>query len=200
MIKFTDSEQSRCFFISDSHFSHRKIIEYCNRPFATAEDMDREMIKRWNAKVRKNDNVFFLGDFCFGRDSIDPSIFLAQLNGNIYFIKGNHDHIERLASCPSGIRGFWDILNITINAQKIVLCHYPMISWQGKEDKAWMLFGHCHNSYQAPDDQLSYNVGVEWINYTPISFTELGQIMTPKREKFLKKQQEREEAKNGAQR
>lgn len=193
--KFTDSPHQRFFWISDPHFSHRKIIEYCKRPFATSEEMDEAMISRWNSKVRPNDITFCLGDFAFGRDSIDPSLFLNRLNGKIYFVQGNHDKLDRLAVASNKIMSFHQILNVSVNGQHIVMCHYPFVSWEGKEGGSWMLFGHCHNNYQAPDDWASYNCGVEFNNYEPISFAELQAIMKPRVEKFQKFQQERE-AKN----
>lgn len=196
--KFTDSVQQRCFWISDNHFSHKKIIEYCNRPFSTAEEMDEEMIKRWNAKVTKADIVFFLGDFCFGRDSIDPSLFLSRLNGKIYWVVGNHEKLDRIAVASNGkIMGFHQILNISVNHQNIVMCHYPITYWEGREGGAWMLFGHCHNSYQAPDHTLSWNCGVELNNYEPISFGELQKIMEPRKIKFNEFKQQREANKGG---
>lgn len=53
------------FFTADTHFNHANILEYTNRPFLNVEEMDLEMIYRWNSVVRKNDLVFHLGDFAF---------------------------------------------------------------------------------------------------------------------------------------
>ena len=81
----------KTWFISDTHFNHENIIKYCDRPFASKEEMNQELIKRWNNTVSKNDIVWFLGDFALGGREECKSL-LAQLNGEIRMIRGNHDH------------------------------------------------------------------------------------------------------------
>lgn len=39
------------FITSDTHFSHVRISELAGRPFATVEEMDAELIRRWNALI-----------------------------------------------------------------------------------------------------------------------------------------------------
>ena len=41
----------KIYFTSDNHFGHEGVIRFDNRPFASVEEMDAEMIRRWNAKV-----------------------------------------------------------------------------------------------------------------------------------------------------
>lgn len=77
--------------ISDTHFYHKNIIDYCNRPFASVEEMHKELIKRWNNTVAKDDIVYHLGDFAFGSKEQVAEI-VGQLNGRIRLIMGNHDH------------------------------------------------------------------------------------------------------------
>lgn len=36
---------SEVFLIGDPHFWHRNIIRYCDRPFATVEEMNEALIK-----------------------------------------------------------------------------------------------------------------------------------------------------------
>ena len=77
------------FFTADTHFKHTKILEYTNRPFNDVDEMDSEMIYRWNSVVRKNDVVFHLGDFAFA-STLDVELLLRKLNGNFQFVPGNH--------------------------------------------------------------------------------------------------------------
>lgn len=39
------------FVTSDTHFNHARIIELAGRPFSTVEEMDAELIRRWNETV-----------------------------------------------------------------------------------------------------------------------------------------------------
>lgn len=57
------------FFISDTHFSHARILEFESddgRPvrsgFSSVEEMDEAMIERWNSVVGPKDKVYHLGD------------------------------------------------------------------------------------------------------------------------------------------
>ena len=35
-------------FTSDTHFGHAKIIEYCDRPFANVQEMNKKLINRYD--------------------------------------------------------------------------------------------------------------------------------------------------------
>ncbi len=52
-------------FTSDSHFGHKSVIRFCDRPFKDLRAMELEMITRWNRRVGINDTVIVVGDFCF---------------------------------------------------------------------------------------------------------------------------------------
>ena len=43
------------FFTADEHYGHTNIIKYCDRPFASVEEMDAEIIKRHNDLVGPQD-------------------------------------------------------------------------------------------------------------------------------------------------
>ena len=56
---------SKIFFTSDLHFGHENVLRFDSRPFATVEEMDSELIRRWNAKVGRGDLVYVLGDMIY---------------------------------------------------------------------------------------------------------------------------------------
>ena len=80
------------FFTSDPHYHHANIMKYCSRPFTSVEEMDEELIKRWNSVVTKSDTIYILGDLIFTKDPAEAVRITTQLNGKIILIKGNHDH------------------------------------------------------------------------------------------------------------
>ena len=69
-------------FISDTHFGHQNIIKYADRPFLDIDEMDKEMIKRWNKVVHANDTVWFLGDLSCHRSKRYMKKVLKKLKGH----------------------------------------------------------------------------------------------------------------------
>src|ERR1700678_3730056 len=106
------------FYISDTHFDHAKIITLCNRPFANVDEMNETMVQRWNSVVTSEDTVHFLGDFAWKRHSY----WAGQLNGHIIFYKGNHD---------KGLAAHEEYVEMQDGEWKLVLFHYPIVSWNG---------------------------------------------------------------------
>ena len=50
----------KTYFISDLHLGHANCIRFDNRPWESSEEMDTEIIRRWNRKVRKEDHVYVI--------------------------------------------------------------------------------------------------------------------------------------------
>ena len=152
-------------FISDTHFGHRKIIEYCNRPFKDVGHMDEVMIANWNNKVGQNDIVYHLGDFALNKD---PEKYLRRLNGQKFLIRGNHDKRPRV---DHGWANIWDYRELRHEKQNIVLCHYAMRVWNKSHHGAIMLYGHSHGNLPGTDQSL--DVGVDCWNYSPTSLEDI---------------------------
>lgn len=161
------------FFTSDTHFGHANIIKYSKRPYKTVEEMDAELIANWNSVVKPEDRVFHLGDLAFASEARTMRI-LEQLAGQKFLCFGNHDKAARRSP---GIQRYFSWchdyheLNETIDGRsvKVVLCHYPFISWNGMRRGSYMLHGHCHGSLRYPFTGRIMDVGVDPQNLYPIS-------------------------------
>ena len=95
--------RTKDFVISDWHFGHYNIIKYCNRPFESVEEMNDVMIQRHNARVRKNDRCWVLGDI--GSPGADKLTHIVEkLNGHKILIKGNHDRYSNTTYYQMGFK------------------------------------------------------------------------------------------------
>ena len=174
------------YFASDAHFLHRNVIKYDNRPFDNVEQMTEQLILNWNSVVSNDDEVYYLGDFGLGSEDKLFNI-LQRLNGRIYYIFGNHDKVVKKSKRMLG-RFIWakELAEITIpdtdtpRGQKIVLCHYAMRVWNKSHHGAWHLYGHSHGSLPEDPNSLSFDVGMNCINYTPISYDQVKERMKNK--------------------
>lgn len=142
------------YYISDNHFFHKGVIERMeNRPFNSLEEMHDYMIKQWNSRVKRGDEVVILGDFSFGNTEQTLDI-LRQLKGKKYLIVGNHD--KWLKKYDNEKHHYFRLIapyhEMNDNKRKVILSHYPIFCYNGqfrnKDGKftTWMLHGHIHNS------------------------------------------------------
>ena len=178
-----NSNDVNLFFTSDTHFWHSNIIKYCNRPFMDIEEMNEEIIKRWNDKIENDDLVFHLGDFAFCGPSQYKTL-LERLNGKITLVLGKYDWRNIKEGYMSKFNGIYQQLRIKVDDQRIYLNHFPFLCYEGSWRGVWQLFGHVHsgpynNGGGLDDPRLKmllpgqYDVGVDNNNFTPISYKEL---------------------------
>lgn len=171
-------------FTSDTHFGHRKILEYTNRPFSSVEEMDKALIDNWNQKVASKDEVYHLGDVGLTSPGTLRKI-LDKLNGKIYLVRGNHD--KSTEACRERFEWIKDYYELTITdtdssqgKQLVILFHYAMRVWNASYYGTYHLYGHSHG--QLPDEptSLSFDVGVDCHNYAPINYYDVKRIMKTK--------------------
>lgn len=167
-------------FTGDTHFGHRKIVEYCKRPFKGWEEMDAALIERWNARVKPGDLVYHLGDFAMVKNSLEIVKYVKALNGQIILIKGNHDHGR--VKDGFGFATTCDYREAMVGEQKLILFHYAMKTWNKAHYGSWQLHGHSHGSLPRDFTMRQLDVGVDCWNYAPISFEEVAEEM--KKHKF----------------
>ncbi|MEY4926004.1 MAG: hypothetical protein RI894_440 [Bacteroidota bacterium] len=172
------------FFTSDHHFGHKNIITFCNRPFETVEEMNEELIKRWNEKIGVNDEVYHLGDFALSSTPEFQQI-MERLNGIKYLIVGNHDGTAlNNRKYFNWIKEYHELKVNDVEhpngVQRIILFHYAMRVWRGDYRGTWHLYGHSHNSLPDKEDRLSLDIGVDCHDFYPLSYQEVKEIMRKK--------------------
>lgn len=169
---------SDIYFTSDIHFGHRNIIEYCNRPFNSVEEMDEGIIKKINARVKKGDRLYFLGDLSFYkmRDIHKMHDILSRINGQKFWIRGNHDYRDTVKELGQYFEWARDYYELKVDKQFIVLSHFPFSVWHRQHHGAWHLHGHTHGSYQGQGKIL--DVGIDsHPDFNIFSFDEVKSFM-----------------------
>jgi calcineurin-like phosphoesterase family protein len=175
------------YYIADTHFGHDNVIRFDNRPFATVEEMEEEMVKRWNARVKKGDMVYILGDFCWKKEPEWIRI-LNRLNGGKTLIMGNHD-ISGSARLRSMFQDVKEYKEINDEGRYVVLSHYPIPCFKNHFYGAYHLYGHVHTTFEHElmlDTKRRlveehgvkcqmYNVGcmMPYMDYTPRTLDEI---------------------------
>ena len=53
---------SKRFYIADWHYAHANILSFDGRPFKNVDEMNSELVRRWNSVVAPEDIVYSLGD------------------------------------------------------------------------------------------------------------------------------------------
>jgi calcineurin-like phosphoesterase family protein len=140
--------------------------------------MNNTLIKRWNERVKPEDYVFHVGDFCFKNSKggnnkegipVPSNEWLKKLNGYIIFIRGNHDK-------NNSTKTIIERLVIRYANKRINLVHDPT-----KADANYRInfTGHVHNNWQIRRIKTMFNftdcinVGVDVWNFYPVTFDEI---------------------------
>jgi calcineurin-like phosphoesterase family protein len=161
---------SELFLISDTHFGHKKILEFEkeSRIFSSIEEHDEALISNWNRVVGKKDVIWHLGDVLFGASSFSV---LPRLNGIKRLILGNHD------SYPSSrYLEFFNSLHGSAEIRDYLLTHIPVHESQFRRAKG-NIHGHLHS--RSIGDDRYINVSADRINLTPIAFDSLPPAGSP---------------------
>lgn len=185
------------FFTADHHFYHANIIRYCQRPFHSVEQMNEEMVRRWNSIVRPADTVYYLGDFSMAKRPV--TLFAPRLHGEKHLIMGNHDachpcHKKKAESArqvylEAGFKTLDLEQTMEIAGQKVLLHHMPYLSGESdtggyalkhrefrpKDDGRWLLHGHVHEKWKTKDRMI--NIGVDVWGFFPVPITEIEKVL-----------------------
>ena len=200
-------EMESIWFTADLHAQHPKIVDICNRPvYLSQRELEENDVKQkdvsdpaykrlinkandeWlvrevmNGTVGKRDTVYILGDVTMA-NKIASDKFLDRLNGDKRLIMGNHDNNIRKSTRFGEITQIKDFnfgrkengINI-----HIVLCHYPMLSWNRRIHGSFHLYGHVHG--RNPGVGRSHDIGIDNPTnmWRPLNLYQVCEIMVDK--------------------
>ena len=163
-------------YSSDYHLGHANIIKYCNRPFKSLEQMNKTIIRNHNERIKKEDILFHIGDFCFKNTSNKgegirktSAEWEFQLNGKIIHIMGNHDR-------NNSTKTIIQKLVIKYGNKRINLVHNPEHCDINYEIN---FTAHVHNNWEIQRIRKGFdftdciNVGVDVWRFYPVTFEEI---------------------------
>jgi calcineurin-like phosphoesterase family protein len=147
------------------------------RPFKDGDDMNTSIIRNWNERVKEDDTVYHIGDFCFrggtkgGKNK--ARYWEEQLNGKIVHIYGNHDYNNSVSSVLKAAL-------MEFGNKQILVQHVPPL--MREEVPAFCDFvicGHMHGKWKhmwlenKKDSIPIINVGVDVWKFRPVRLDEV---------------------------
>jgi len=165
----------KIFLTSDTYFGRQ--LAAIERGFSSAEEMDNHIIDSWNKRVGKNDVVYHLGNF--GWDPISSESAMLHLQGNIKFIQATYDsHIPEMSLVRMGRHQVSINSNITLGEEKLILSHWPLMDWQGKN--SGIIHAHGGDISTDVDNGYRFNVNISNWGYAPIELEFLNEMIAIK--------------------
>lgn len=149
----------RNLYISDLHLFHNNVTKagrnFDNRPYSNIEEMNEDILRKWNQSVTNADHVYICGDFIWklNNENRDEAIkILKTMNGNLHLVLGNHDR----AKSDIFKKRFEEIVNYkkikdTLDGRQVqvIMSHYYMPFYEGHYHNAILIHGHSHVTEEA---------------------------------------------------
>ena len=181
----------RVFFTSDLHLGHENVIRFDHRPFETVEEMDAELVRRWNVKVQPGDLVYVLGDLIWRSRTDDAYTLIRSIMGRSFSSRETtivFFHNAKAKNALAGVKDYDDI-SVTLEdgtARRCILSHYFIPMYDGHRYGAIHLHGHSHVTDEVAIERdiakrlngagylnEIHNVGCMYWNYAPVTLDEI---------------------------
>jgi calcineurin-like phosphoesterase family protein len=163
-------------FTADLHLDHWKIRQLMARPFGSLEEMNDEILRRYNEKVAKRDEVYILGDLAFK----NYSKWVDRLRGRKHLILGNHDEKRLTQAIVDMFESVQEVKYLRWEKHRFYLSHYAHRTWRNSHNGSFHLYGHSHGMLD-PNWGRSMDVGVDAHDFYPVSIEYVVETLRNKR-------------------
>lgn len=171
-----DIDPVKTFVISDTHFGHRNIIEFCHRP----DDFEQLIIENIAREVPDAEDVtlLHLGDLCYRNNAMFRAVISKHIQpktGRKLLISGNHDRQRYSFYKQSGFK-LARPFAISWGEWTVEFDHYA--SERPLPDQTLRLHGHIHNNGYTRNGFVPFlrnhvNLSVEQTKYKPVNLAAL---------------------------
>ena len=167
------------FVCSDWHFMHDRQFIWSARGFNNVHEMNEAIIKRHNAVVKPDDDVYVLGDLALGGSEQEilesAQRLIEQINGRIHIILGNHDspkRIEMYKKCINVVEVTYATM-LKYRGYHFFLTYYPCMTANLEKETLKQciisISGHTHSTNPFYNDiPFMYNCAMDAHNCTPV--------------------------------
>jgi calcineurin-like phosphoesterase family protein len=178
---------SAVWFTSDLHLGHKRVSEL--RGFNTPEEHDVTLIDNWEKVVKKDDQVWVLGDVTLSNPEYALTV-ISEMPGKKHLITGNHDPVHPMHRQSQKVQARWMEVFESVQAfarrrvagQDVLLSHFPYHTDRGPEIRypqyrlpdcgQWLLHGHTHSAV-AWTSPREIHVGLDAWGLSPVSLNVL---------------------------
>ena len=137
------------YFVADTHFGHYRILDFERHQFEDIKEHDNYIMRCLERTIQNKDDVlYFLGDFMFGRHE-DIITRFKKLPGKKIVISGNHDKMSLLEECFDEVHDFPMFIS-----RNIMLSHEP----EQCSPHVLNVHGHLHGAYLDSVNHLNVNI------------------------------------------
>ena len=150
--------------ITDTHFGHHKMQDFCDRP----EGFEDTILRNVNQMVRSEDVLVHLGNFCIYKDEEWHTRFMNMCAGKRWLIRGNHDRKSMGWYLSHGWNFVAEEVTLDLFGKRVSLSHKPIVS---RDDFDLNIHGHHHNTLHHPEDETTDKHRLLFIEheYCPVS-------------------------------
>jgi len=155
----------KVFVTSNLQLGRPGAIKKYKRNYSSVDDMDKDLIKKWNEVVKSEDTVYHLGNFAWDPRTAQSS--MLALNGKIKFCLGEHDEALQLLEAKNMLRPGCEIVKCIEEDvdSEAVLSYWPLSYWPKKAKKWYSIIGFPQKTFKSDPKKKIINASTDfWSN------------------------------------